>query len=79
MNQLVLCVKFLVAALPVAVGFIDGLLFRLSILFVQVISAIQQTQERVLMKHMDTDQKFTAQVQENSVQTYMKCYSVHLS
>lgn len=51
MNQLVLCVKFLVAALPVAVGFIYGLLFGLPVLFVQVISTVQETQERVLMKH----------------------------
>lgn len=55
MNKLVLCVKLLVAALPVAVCFIYGLLFRLPVLFVQVISAIQQTQERVLGKHMGTD------------------------
>lgn len=52
MNQLVLGVKFLVAALPVAVGFIDGLLFRLPILLIQIVSAIQETQERVLIKHI---------------------------
>lgn len=56
MNELVLCVKLLVAALPVAVCFVYGLLFRLPVLFVQVISAIQQTQERVLGKqNMGTD------------------------
>lgn len=51
MNQLVLCVKLLVAALPVAVGFIDGLLFGLPVLLIQIVSAIQETQERVLTKH----------------------------
>lgn len=55
MNKLVLCVKLLVAALPVAVCFIYGLLFRLTVFFVQVISAIQQTQEWVLDKYMGTD------------------------
>lgn len=48
-NELVLCVKFLVAALPVAVCFIYGLLFRLPVLLVQVISTIQKTQEGVLV------------------------------
>lgn len=52
MNQLVLCVKLLVAALPVAVGFIYGLLFGLPVLLIQVISAIQETQERVLIRHI---------------------------
>jgi len=41
MNELVLRVKFLAAALPVTVGFIDGLWFRLPVILVQVISAIQ--------------------------------------
>lgn len=58
MNQLILCVKLLAAILPVAVCFIDGLWFRLPILLIQVISAIQKTQERVLMKCTDTDQRF---------------------
>lgn len=48
-DKLVLCVKFLVAALPVAVCFIYELLFRLPILLVQVISTIQKTQEGVLV------------------------------
>lgn len=48
-DELVLCVKFLVAALPVAVCFIYELLFRLPILLVQVISTIQKTQEGVLV------------------------------
>lgn len=49
MNKLVLCVKLLVAAFPATVSFVDSLWLRFPILFVQVISAIQQTQERVLM------------------------------
>lgn len=52
MNQLVLRVKLLVAALPVAVGFIDGLLFGLPVLLIQVVSAVQETQERVLIKQI---------------------------
>lgn len=51
MDELVLCVKFLVAALPATVGFIDGLWFWFPILLVQVVSAVQKTQKRVLMKH----------------------------
>lgn len=57
MNKLVLCVELFVAALPVAVGFVDGLWLRLPIFLVQVISAIQKTQERVLVGRLCSYQK----------------------
>lgn len=51
MNELVLRVKLLVAALPATVGLIDGFWLVLPVLLVQVISAVQEPHQMILLKH----------------------------